>query len=225
MFTTPAPRGGPTYREFIASLGPLGARVPSVYAGFGLAEPQADRPMRDDEVSVIRRFLMAWDAVDPGGDSDVRVARLSRRDKPADDGGLAGRLGRGGPTRTRDAGRPVRSWSAGRPERSGPEPIDQRRRARPRPARLAAGAPSRADVEPADHQRDRERPGRGRPSAGPTFAADRRRVHRPDRVHDVDRATSATTPRRRRRSDSQPSRMRALARSAAASSSCSGTVC
>ncbi len=76
MFTTPAPRDGPTYREFVESLGPLGAHVPAIYAGFGLAEPQAERPMRDDEASIIRRFLMTWDAVDPGSDWDVRIARL-----------------------------------------------------------------------------------------------------------------------------------------------------
>lgn len=77
MFTTPAPRGAPTYREFLASLGRAGARVPAIYAGFGLPEPQADRPMREDEASIVRRFVMAWDAVDPEGDSDVRVARLT----------------------------------------------------------------------------------------------------------------------------------------------------
>ncbi len=77
MFTTPAPRVGPTYRDFLASLGPLGARLPAIYAGFGLSEPQLDVPMREDEVSLLRRFVGVWDVVDPGGDSDLRVARLS----------------------------------------------------------------------------------------------------------------------------------------------------
>lgn len=77
MFLTPAPRDGPTYREFVASLGPLGTRLAAVYAGFGLSEPEADRPMREDEVSILERFLTVWDSVDRGGDSDLRVARLS----------------------------------------------------------------------------------------------------------------------------------------------------
>ncbi len=77
MFTTPAPGSGRHTASSTTSLGPLGARVPAVYAGFGLPEPQADRPMREDEVSIIGRFLAAWDSVDRGGDSDVRVARLT----------------------------------------------------------------------------------------------------------------------------------------------------
>ena len=54
-----------------------GRRLPGVYAGFGLSEPEPDRPMREDEVSILLRFLRTWDAVDPGGDADLRVARLS----------------------------------------------------------------------------------------------------------------------------------------------------
>ncbi|MFL5646248.1 MAG: adenylate/guanylate cyclase domain-containing protein [Chloroflexota bacterium] len=77
MFTTPAPRGAPTYRDFLDSLGPLGPRVSAIYAGFGLPEPEPERPMRDDEASIMRRFLLAWDAVDEDGDSAVRVARLT----------------------------------------------------------------------------------------------------------------------------------------------------
>src|SRR3954454_2509574 len=58
MFTTPAPRGAPTYREFLASLGPLGSRVAAIYAGFGLPEPEPDRPMRGDGAFRVRRVLL-----------------------------------------------------------------------------------------------------------------------------------------------------------------------
>ncbi len=77
MFATPAPRAGPTYRELVAELGPLGSRLPGLYAALGLSEPEPDRPMREDEASILRRFVRVWDAVDPGGDADLRVARLS----------------------------------------------------------------------------------------------------------------------------------------------------
>jgi adenylate cyclase len=77
MFATPAPRHGTTYRAFAESLGPLGARLPAVYAALGLSEPEPDRPMRTDEASILSRYLRIWDSVDAGGDGDVRVARLS----------------------------------------------------------------------------------------------------------------------------------------------------
>lgn len=77
MFATPAPRHGSTYRSFAEDLGPLGARLPAVYAALGLSEPEPDRPMRTDEASILLRFLRIWDSVDAGGDADVRVARLS----------------------------------------------------------------------------------------------------------------------------------------------------
>ena len=77
MFSTPAPRDAPTYRELIASLGDLGDRVPSIYAAFGLSEPEPDRPMRSDEASVITRYVRIWATVDPDGDTDRRVGRLA----------------------------------------------------------------------------------------------------------------------------------------------------
>jgi class 3 adenylate cyclase len=77
MFSTPAPRDAPTYRELRARLGDLGDRLPSLYAAFGLSEPEPDRPMRADEASVISRYVGIWAAVDPDGDSDRRMARLT----------------------------------------------------------------------------------------------------------------------------------------------------
>ena len=77
MFETPTPRDGPTYRELQDELGPPGQRLQPIYAAFGLSEPEPDRPMRADEASIMRRFVPSWAAVDPDGDADVRVARLS----------------------------------------------------------------------------------------------------------------------------------------------------
>lgn len=77
IFATPAPRDGPTYAELRAGLGALGDRLPSVYAAFGLAEPDPDRPLRADEASVMARYVRTWALVDPDGDADRRVARLS----------------------------------------------------------------------------------------------------------------------------------------------------
>ena len=76
MFTTPTPRDGPTYRELRAELGPLGERLPAIYAALGLSEPEP-RPSaagrRGLDHAAIRLEL---GDVDPGGDADVRVARL-----------------------------------------------------------------------------------------------------------------------------------------------------
>ena len=77
MFSTPSPRDAPTYRELRVQLGDLGDRLPSIYAAFGLSEPEPDRPMRADEASLMTMYLRVWGAVDPGGDADRRVARFS----------------------------------------------------------------------------------------------------------------------------------------------------
>ena len=76
MFSSPR-RATRRLRELRAGLGDLGDRLPSVYAAFGLSEPEADRPMRADEASVIARYLRIWATVDSDGDADRRVARLA----------------------------------------------------------------------------------------------------------------------------------------------------
>ncbi|HUP54287.1 MAG TPA: adenylate/guanylate cyclase domain-containing protein [Methylomirabilota bacterium] len=66
-----------TYEAVKASLGPAGERLGPVYAAMGLPEPPADMPLRADEARVVGDFAGMWALVDPGGDSDVRVARLA----------------------------------------------------------------------------------------------------------------------------------------------------
>jgi class 3 adenylate cyclase len=77
MFEPPGPRATGTYAELRGQLGPLGDRLPAVFAAFGLPEPAPDQHLRVDEETVIRGFLEIWHIVDPGGDADVRVARLA----------------------------------------------------------------------------------------------------------------------------------------------------
>ncbi len=77
MFSTPSPRDAPTYRDLQGQLGEAGDRLPSIYAAFGLSEPEPDRPMRADEASIVTRYLRVWGSVDPEGDADRRVARFS----------------------------------------------------------------------------------------------------------------------------------------------------
>jgi hypothetical protein len=45
-FQPPAPRSPSTYRELQADLGAGGARLPAIYAAFGLVEPTADGHLR-----------------------------------------------------------------------------------------------------------------------------------------------------------------------------------
>jgi adenylate cyclase len=77
MFATPPPRDGPTYDELRAELGPSGQRLASIYAAFGLSEPEPERRLRADEASIVRRFAALWADIDPDGDADLRVARLA----------------------------------------------------------------------------------------------------------------------------------------------------
>ncbi len=77
MFEPPAPRASGTYAELRAELGPRGDRVPAVFAAFGLPEPAPEQHLRVDEEAVIRGFVEIWHIADPGGDSDVRIARLA----------------------------------------------------------------------------------------------------------------------------------------------------
>ena len=77
MFEPPGPRASGTYADLRAELGPLGDRLPAVFAAFGLPEPAPDQHLRLDEERVIRGFVDIWHIADPGGDADVRVARLA----------------------------------------------------------------------------------------------------------------------------------------------------
>ena len=77
MFEPPDPRASGTYADLRVELGALGDRLPGVFAAFGLPEPAPDQHLRLDEERVIRGFLDIWHIADPGGDADLRVARLA----------------------------------------------------------------------------------------------------------------------------------------------------
>ena len=77
MFAAPPERSRRTYAEVVAGLGPVGSRLASIYAALGLAEPAADEHLRIDEERVMTGFATIWSEVDPGGDADVRVARIA----------------------------------------------------------------------------------------------------------------------------------------------------
>jgi adenylate cyclase len=76
LFPDP-PERTETYEHVSASLGPAGQRLGPVYAAMGLPEPPGDMPMRADEARVVSEFARTWTGIDPGGDSDVRIARLA----------------------------------------------------------------------------------------------------------------------------------------------------
>ena len=77
MFTPPPARSSRTYAELVASLGPVGSRLASIYAALGLAEPGPATRLRSDEEAIVRGYAELWAEVDPGGDADVRVARIA----------------------------------------------------------------------------------------------------------------------------------------------------
>lgn len=77
MFAAPGPRASGTYADLRADLGVLGDRLPAVFAAFGAPEPAPDHHLRVDEERVIRGFVEIWNIADPGGDADVRIARLA----------------------------------------------------------------------------------------------------------------------------------------------------
>jgi adenylate cyclase len=77
LFQPPTARSPRTYGELRTELGAAGDRLAAIYAAFGLVEPRSDSHLRLDEEAVIRGFVGIWQLVDPGGDADVRIARLS----------------------------------------------------------------------------------------------------------------------------------------------------
>ncbi len=77
MFALPAARSTRTYAEVVAELGDVGPRLASIYAALGLAEPAPDDHLRSNEERVMIGFASLWAEVDPGGDADVRVARIA----------------------------------------------------------------------------------------------------------------------------------------------------
>ena len=77
MFADPAPRSGRTYADVVTSLGPAGPRLASIYAALGLSEPAAGDHLRADEEAVLAGYAALWNEVDPGGEADVRVARIA----------------------------------------------------------------------------------------------------------------------------------------------------
>ena len=132
MFATPAPRAGPTYRELVARAG--AARLAAARALRGprpvrARAGSADARGRGIDPPAVRARVGCRR---PGRRRRPAGRAAERRDEPADDGGLAGRLGRHGPPGALDAGRTGDRRPAGRPGGPGAEPLDQRRRARPR---------------------------------------------------------------------------------------------
>jgi hypothetical protein len=77
MFAVPPPRSDRTYAEVLASLGPVGDRLHAIYAALGLSEPAPDSHLRTDEEAVIVGFAEIWADADPGGEADVRIARIA----------------------------------------------------------------------------------------------------------------------------------------------------
>ena len=111
-------------------------------------------------------YASIWAEVDPGGDADVRVARIAGDATRRVNEALARHLGRGRPAPARHPGRGhvARPGPGDRPGRSGPECLAARRRDRPADDRLAPGARPGADAQRADHQRLRACPRPGRPA-------------------------------------------------------------
>jgi adenylate cyclase len=76
MYADPVERSERTYEEVVASLGPAGPRLASIYAALGLSEPAPDDHLRRDEEAILSGFASVWAEVDLGGEADVRVARI-----------------------------------------------------------------------------------------------------------------------------------------------------
>lgn len=75
FYLEPSPRSGRTYGEFASAVGNEVADLGTIYAAFGLAEPDTSSHLRSEEERVIGDFVGAWSAF---GDREmvVRAARL-----------------------------------------------------------------------------------------------------------------------------------------------------
>jgi class 3 adenylate cyclase len=76
FFSEPVPRTEATYAELGRSLGEKADLLRSVYAAFGLPEPEPDDHPRVDEAELLRTYIRVWSTIDPTGSAHVRVARL-----------------------------------------------------------------------------------------------------------------------------------------------------
>ena len=76
IFSEPTPRTAERYAELASALGDSAELLPSVYAAFGIPEPEPDDHPRVDEAELVIGFVRLWSLVDPGGEAHVRVARL-----------------------------------------------------------------------------------------------------------------------------------------------------
>ncbi|HXU84719.1 MAG TPA: adenylate/guanylate cyclase domain-containing protein [Verrucomicrobiae bacterium] len=77
MFAVPRERSTRTYAEVVAELGEVGRRLGLIYSALGFTEPAPDERLRVDEERVVTGFASVWAEVDPGGDADVRLARIA----------------------------------------------------------------------------------------------------------------------------------------------------
>ena len=81
MFAVPAPRSRPDLRRARQPRSARSARrLPAIYAGARPVGARAGRPPRERRGERgRRRFAEIWADADPGGEADVRVARIARR--------------------------------------------------------------------------------------------------------------------------------------------------
>ena len=69
---------GRTQAEFAESLGKeRAARLPALYAAFGLGVPPSDTAMRDDEERALTEFMRLWAMVDDRPEVMLRAARIA----------------------------------------------------------------------------------------------------------------------------------------------------
>ena len=74
FYPEPAPLTDRSATELARELGVPADLLGSVYLAMGLPEPASQRPLRDDEVEIVRSFLEVWSPADP--DAVLRAARL-----------------------------------------------------------------------------------------------------------------------------------------------------
>jgi adenylate cyclase len=71
------PLAGRSYRQFQLSFGKRASSLSSVYAAFGLAEPEPETIMRHDEEQVLTAFMEFWSMVNERTDVLVSAARIA----------------------------------------------------------------------------------------------------------------------------------------------------